>query len=222
MRTGAERRLPPASYDGPVDPTLAARAAIVAACARLAARGLVVAAEGNASVRLDEQTLLVTPSGRRKDELRPADLVVVGLASDPARDTAVTPRPTSDLAVHRAIYRACPDVGAIVHAHPPAALSLTLAGERPDPAVLPETALLLPNVPLVPFAPPGSPELAERIAAAFRAGSERPVRAVLLERHGIVAVGGSIEEAVDRLELADLLCRVWRDARLLGWQPGRS
>lgn len=206
-----------------MDPSLAARAAIVAACARLAARGLIVAAEGNASYRLDGETLLVTPGGRRKDELGPADLVVVGLAPDPALEAALDPQPTSDLAIHRAIYEARPEVRAIVHAHPPAALALTLAGEVPDPAVLPETALLMPDLPLVPFAPPGSAELAERIAATLRgASSARPIRALLLERHGVIAVGESVEQAVDRLELAELLCRVWRDARLLGWRPSHS
>lgn len=205
-----------------MDPTLAARTAVVDACARLAARGLIVAAEGNASVRLAERTLLVTPSGRRKDELRPGDLVLVGLEPDPAAEAAVLPRPTSDLAIHRAIYRARPDVRAVVHAHPPAALALTLAGEAPDPAVLPETALLLPDVPVVPFAPPGSPDLAERIEATLRAAApDRPRHALLLERHGVVALGATIEEAVDRLELAELLCRVWRDARLLGARPSR-
>lgn len=206
-----------------MDPTLVARTALVAACARLAARGLIVAAEGNASVRLDGTHILVTPAGRRKDELGPADLVVVDLAPDPARDAALRPRPTSDLAIHRAIYRACPDVRAVLHAHPPAALALTLAGEAPDPSLLPETAALLGALPVVPFAPPGSDELAERIAATLAGtSSERPARAVLLERHGVVAVGPSVEDALDRLELADLLCRVWRDARLLGWRPGRG
>ncbi|HWP62835.1 MAG TPA: class II aldolase/adducin family protein [Candidatus Binatia bacterium] len=206
-----------------MDPTLAARTALVAACARLAAHGLIVATEGNASVRLDGTDILVTPAGRRKDALGPADLVVVGLVPDPARDAAVRPRPTSDLAVHRAIYRACPDVRAVVHAHPPAALALTLAGEAPDPSLLPETATLLGALPVVPFAPPGSDELAERIATTLAgASSERPARAVLLERHGVVAVGASVEDALDRLELADLLCRVWRDARLLGWRPDRG
>ena len=95
---------------------------------------------------------------------------------------------------------------------------MTLAGELPDPSSLPETALLLPRLPFVPFAPPGSERLAAAIASAF--GSPDDIAglpgAVLLERHGAVAVGETIDEAVDRLELVDLLCRVWRDARLLG------
>jgi L-fuculose-phosphate aldolase len=191
--------------------------AIVAAGRRLGARGLVVAAEGNLSVRLDDDRLLVSPSGRRKDELDPRDLVVVALATG----RPVGPgRPSSDIAIHRAVYRARPDVRAIVHAHLPAALALSLADETPDPRVLPETALLLPRVPLVPFGTMGSDELAGRIADALASGSDgdRP-RAALLERHGAIAVGRDLVDAGDALELVDLLCRVWRDARLLA--PGR-
>ena len=178
---------------------------------------LVLATEGNLSTRLGEDRILVSPAGRRKDELDAGDLVVVSLAQDD-RETRPSGRPSSDLAIHRAIYEARGELRAIAHAHPPAALAVTLAGELPDPSSLPETALLLPRLPFVPFAPPGSERLAAAIASAF--GSPDDIAglpgAVLLERHGAVAVGETIDEAVDRLELVDLLCRVWRDARLLG------
>ena len=193
------------------------RNALVQAGRRLRAAGLVLATEGNLSTRLGEDRILVSPAGRRKDELDAGDLVVVSLAEDD-RETRPSGRPSSDLAIHRAIYEARGELRAIAHAHPPAALALTLAGELPDPSSLPETALLLPRLPFVPFAPPGSERLAAAIASAF--GSPDDIAglpgAVLLERHGAVAVGETIDEAVDRLELVDLLCRVWRDARLLG------
>ncbi len=190
--------------------------AIVVAGRRLGARGLIAAGEGNLSVRLGER-ILVTPSGRRKDELTPDDLLLVPAdpAADPVDPDRPDLRPTSDLRIHRAIYAARPDVRAIVHAHLPASLALTLAGEVPDPAALPETSLFLPRLPLLRLMDPGSPELAGAIAAAFADGLEPPVHAVLLERHGAVAIGSSPDAAVDRLELVDLLCRVWRDARLL-------
>ena len=193
------------------------RNALVQAGRRLRAAGLVLATEGNLSTRLVEDRILVSPAGRRKDELDAGDLVVVSLAQDD-RETRPSGRPSSDLAIHRAIYEARGELRAIAHAHPPAALAVTLAGELPDPSSLPETALLLPRLPFVPFAPPGSERLAAAIASAF--GSPDDIAglpgAVLLERHGAVAVGETIDEAVDRLELVDLLCRVWRDARLLG------
>jgi L-fuculose-phosphate aldolase len=193
------------------------RDALVAAGRRLGARGLIAAGEGNISARVGEADLLITPAGRRKDELRRRDVVLVALAGDapPGHSGRASPRPSSDVAIHRAIYAARPDVRAVAHAHLPAAMALTLAGTAPDPAALPETALLLPRLPFVPFEEPGSEELAARIATAFAAGPEPLPGAVLLERHGAVAVGATIDEAIDRLELVEVLCRTWRDALLV-------
>jgi L-fuculose-phosphate aldolase len=194
----------------------AATDAIIAAGRRLGARGLIVAGEGNLSIRIGDR-LLVTPSGRRKDELRPDDLLLVPADPDapPLDPDRPDLRPTSDLRIHRAVHAARPDIHAVAHAHLPASLALTVAGERPDPAILPETRLFIPRLPFLPLMDPGSPELAGSIAAAFADGVEPPAVVVLLERHGAVAVGASVDAAVDRLELVDLLCRVWRDARLL-------
>jgi ribulose-5-phosphate 4-epimerase/fuculose-1-phosphate aldolase len=203
---------------------LEAAEAIVRAGVRLGARGLIVAAEGNLSIRLGDQ-LLVTPSGRRKDELSPDDLLLVPLDPDPksggergggaGHGAGSDPRPSSDIAVHRAVYRARPDVRAVAHAHLAASLGLTIAGERPNPDDLPETRLLLPRLPFVPLLPMGSPEIAAAVAAALTEGPEPFATAVLQERHGAVTVGTTMEAAVNRLELVDLLCRVRRDALLI-------
>ena len=188
----------------------------------MGARGLIAAGEGNLSVRLPGGRLLVTPSGVRKDELEPDDLLIVGLdeASGSPVDRRAGRRPTSDLAIHRAIHQARNDVSAVVHAHPPAALALTLGGERADPAALPETALLLPRLPFVPFGAPGSDDLARRIAAALSEAPPPGPTAALLERHGAVAVGSgdpeaALGQALDRLELVEVLCRATRDALLV-------
>ena len=124
-------------------------------------------------------------------------------------------QPTSDLAGHLALYRARPDIRAIAHAHLPAALALTLAGELPETSALAEAALLLPRLPFVPFGVPGSSELAERVARAMTEPPEPFPTAALLERHGAVAVGNDPRQAVDRLEIVEVLCRTWRDALLL-------
>jgi L-fuculose-phosphate aldolase len=190
--------------------------AIIAAGLRLGARGLISAGEGNLSIRLDRTSILVTPSGRRKDELAPDDLVIVRL--DAAEPTGRSPsgcRPTSDLAIHLAAYDARPDIVAVAHAHLPAAMALTLAGEVPDHASLPETALFLPRLPYLSLGVPGSPELAGRIGKALGEPPEPLPGAVLLERHGAVAVGPDIGTAVDRLELVEVLSRTWRDALLI-------
>ena len=198
-----------------MDPLAEATERLILAGRRLGTRGLISAGEGNLSVRLDADRLLVTPAGRRKDELAPDDLVVVWLA-DPGRDalSASGRGPTSDLAIHLAVHAARPDIGAMAHAHLPAAMGLTLAGEVPEPSALPETALLLPRLPYLSLGIPGSAELAGRIAAALAEPPEPLASAVLLERHGAVAVGADPHQAVDRLELVEVLCRTWRDALL--------
>ena len=202
-----------------MDPLAAAADRIMRAGRRLGARGLISAGEGNISVRLDADRLLVTPTGLRKDELAPDDLVVVWLDHADREAFSRSGRgPTSDLAIHLAVYTARPDIGAVAHAHLPAAMALTLAGEVPDPGALPETALLLPRLPFLSLGIPGSVELADRIAAALSDPGDPPeplAPAVLLERHGAVAVGRDPDHAVDRLELVEVLCRTWRDALLI-------
>jgi len=202
-----------------VEPLAAAADRIIRAGRRLGARGMISAGEGNISVRLDADRLLVTPAGLRKDELAADDLVVVWLDHPDREILSRSGRgPSSDLAIHLAVYAARSDIGAFAHAHLPAAMGLTLAGEVPDPAALPETALLLPRLPFLSLGVPGSAELAGRIATALSEPTgppEPPAQAVLLERHGAVAVGRDPDHAVDRLELVEVLCRTWRDALLI-------
>jgi ribulose-5-phosphate 4-epimerase/fuculose-1-phosphate aldolase len=212
----------PSRSPAPSEDTARLRAAVVAAGRRLGTGGLIAAGEGNISVRLVGGQLLITPAGRRKDELAVGDLLVVAESTGRVAPPAQGLRPSSDIAIHRAIYAARPDVQAVVHAHLPAAMALTLAGQVPDPAVLPETALLLPRLPFVPFAAAGSEELAAAIAAALAEAPPPLPGAALLERHGAVAIGAdavdlaaAVNQALERLELVEVLCRTWRDAVLL-------
>src|SRR5262245_11283349 len=201
-----------------MDPLTSAAEALVAAGRRLGARGLISAGEGNLSIRLDRERILVTPTGLRKDELTTDDLIVVRPGEDGPFNSATGQRPTSDLAIHLAVHAARPELGAVAHAHLPASMAPPLAGEVPDPAALPETAYHLPRLPFLPFGEMGSQELADRIAAALSAtpdGGDPPASAVLLERHGAVAIGHDPVQAVDRLELVEVLCRTWRDALLV-------
>ena len=195
---------------------------LILAGRRLGARGLISAGEGNLSLRLDADRLLVTPSGRRKDELERDDFVVVWLRH-PDRGSVSRSglRPTSDLAIHVAVHAARPELGAVAHAHLPASMALTLAGEVVDPAALPETALFLPRLPFLDLGEPGSAELAGRIAAALSEPPEPLANAVLLERHGALAVGDDPAAAVNRLELIEVLCRAWSDALLIRASRGQ-
>jgi L-fuculose-phosphate aldolase len=132
-----------------------------------------------------------------------------------AASTATDSTPSSDLAIHLAAYAGRPEIGAVAHAHLPAAMALSLVGEVPDPSALPEAALFLPRLPYLPFGEPGSDELAARIAEALTTAPPPFPDALLLERHGAIAVGPDLATAIDRLELVEVLCRTWRDSLLI-------
>jgi len=162
--------------------------------------GLIAGRAGNLSVALDDRYVLITPQGVRKDRLRPDELLL--LPWDGPDPTAPAPV-SSEWRMHLACYGADPArVKAVVHAHPPA---LTAAGiRRLDlPAVLPEITAAVGELVLVDFEPSGSEALAKAAADAVNAGAA----VLLLERHGATAVGRSLEEAFDRIELAELAAK---------------
>ena len=196
----------------------AAAVAIVAAGRRLGARRLINGTDGNLSVRLGPFALAVTPSGRRKDELGVGDILVASIDADAPTPGDIRRRPSSDIAVHRAVYAARPDAAAIAHAHPPAALACLLAGLVPDAAVLPEARAVLGRVAYVPALPFGGPAVAAAVAEAL---GDPAVGAVLLDRHGVLTIGRSLDEAADRLEVVDFLCSVWQAAWLARGDPRR-
>lgn len=120
--------------------TLALRRAVVVVCRRLYERGLIAGLDGNVSVRLGPDRVLVTPSSMSKVDVRPADLVEVAL--DGTRRTSRGARSyreaSSEVYLHLRMYSRRPDVTAVVHAHPPVATGFAVVGETLPPRVLPE------------------------------------------------------------------------------------
>lgn len=181
---------------------------IVRLCGRLWAAGLIAGADGNVSVRVGEDLLLVTPRGLLKGELRVQDLVRVSLAGEPRGGFR---KATSELDLHLRVYRARPDVGAVVHAHPPTGTGFAVAGEGLPGDVLPELALQFGSVPLVPYATPGTPELGRELER-FLTGNE----GVLLANHGAVTWGPDLVTAQIRMESLEHAARILLAARLAG------
>jgi L-fuculose-phosphate aldolase len=181
---------------------------LVEVCRRLYARDLIGAGEGNVSCRLGGGKLLVTPSGASKGHLRAADLVVVTEGGEKVRGRG---RASTELRMHVAAYAARPDVRAIVHAHPITAVALTVAGAPPPNDVMPEAAVVLGEVVVAPFSTPGTDEV-PRALAPLLPGHD----VILLERHGALALGRTLFEALDRLETLERVSRVAALARLLG------
>lgn len=184
------------------------RLALCQAARLLYDRGHNAPGDGNLSLRLADGRLLCTPSGVHKGRLEPSALVALDARGEPL-DAAQ--RPSSELRMHLAIYRARPDVHAIVHAHSPHAVALTIAGVGLEPPPLPELVFTLGAVPTVPYASPTTDDVAGAVLPYARAHN-----AFLLERHGPVALGASLDEALMRLEVVEHTAKIWLLARLAG------
>jgi L-fuculose-phosphate aldolase len=186
----------------------AVRRAVIRACKRLDAKGHIAGAEGNVSARTGPTGLVVTPSGRCKGDLTAGELIAMRTDGS---GVAARARPSSEISMHLAIYRARPDVGAIVHAHPVAATAFAVA-RRPIPSgTLAEVAAVVGPTPVVTYRTPGSAALGRAVSAALRTAN-----VALLASHGAVAVGPTIDVALQRIESLEQAARTILAARLIG------
>ena len=189
---------------------------------RLYDRGLITGLDGNLSARFEGRWVVATPSAIDKAGLEPEDMVLLDLGPDAARGG--TPpddprlararrgmRPTSETAMHLAVYRARSDISAVVHAHPPNAVGLTFARPHPRLDVCPEAVVLLGEVGYAEYATPGTDELAQSIAPLVGRCD-----AMLLSRHGAVTLGADLTLAYQRMEVLEHVARILVTARQLG------
>lgn len=187
------------------------REALVEIGARLYARGLISANDGNFSVRLDARRILITPRGRSKGWMRPEDMVVIDLDGRVLRMGRGRAGPSSEWPMHIEAYRQRPDIAAVLHAHPPYTVALTVAGVPFPSEVLPEVVMTVGNVPTARLAVPSSEDDALAIREWIR---DHDV--VLLPHHGVVTVGRSLEEAWMILERIEHAAKVYVLSRVLG------
>ncbi|MFH9007026.1 class II aldolase/adducin family protein [Streptomyces afghaniensis] len=181
---------------------------LVTTARRTVSDGLVVGTSGNVSVRVGD-TVLVTPSGVPYDRLRPDDVTGVGLDGRQVLGTLV---PTSELPMHLAVYRTT-GARAVVHTHAVHATAVsTLVTELPLIHYM--AAALGGHVRVAPYATYGTDELAENMlrALADRSGC-------LLQNHGTVTHGASLDQAYDRTAQLEWMCRLWLTATSV---PGLS
>lgn len=168
-------------------------------------RGLVSALGGNVSARIPgAEEFWITPSGIFKGELNPEDLVKLDLEGNVIEGFL---RPSIEYPFHAAIYRVRPDVNAVVHAHNPYTVGLTLAGVSIRPITV-EEVMVLRRVDVVPFEFPGTDKLAKLVEEYISKGG----RALILQNHGIVAVGSNLVEAeavaetLEEVAIAQFVC----------------
>ncbi|MCK6576509.1 MAG: class II aldolase/adducin family protein [Anaerolineae bacterium] len=187
---------------------LAPREQISRLMGRLYAAGLTNLSGGNLSIKDSDGSIWITPSGIDKATLTPNDIMCLlpdGTITGPHK-------PSLEYPFHRAIYERRPDLRAVVHAHPAALVTFSLARIIPDTRIIPQAMRVCGRVGYAPYATPGSEALGTQIAQAFASGFD----SVLLENHGAVAGGGSLLEAYQRMETLDFCGRTLLRARAIG------
>ncbi|MBK8021976.1 MAG: class II aldolase/adducin family protein [Chloroflexi bacterium] len=166
-------------------------------------RGLVRGSGGNISARFDDRTMLVTPSGVTLGDTSPENIVKASLTSDEwvPNDPFI---PSKEYRFHAAIYQARPDVNAIVHCHPPHATAYAV--RKLDIPKVTDAAFKQPAMLHVPFAPSGSTQLVENVAAAV--AGQTAFKVILLDEHGIVSVGKDLLTAFIWADLAEEMAQI--------------
>jgi len=173
-------------------------------------KGFVAAMDGNLSVRLRQDRILVTPTGLSKGSMRPADLVIVDLEG---KQVAGRRHVTSEIGMHLMIYRTRADVKAIVHAHPPTATGFAAAGIALTEPLVCEVVMGLGCIPLARYGTPGTAELAQSLEPYVP-----KYDAILMSNHGVVAYGDTIEHAYMKMETVEHFAQISLVTHLLGRQ----
>jgi L-fuculose-phosphate aldolase len=182
---------------------------IVEICKLLHRKNYLAAGDGNVSYRLDERRIYITPTGKNKAFIHENEMAMVGSNGEVIRGS-----PSSELKMHLAVYQATDEARFVIHAHPPTAIAWTIA--RPQLAEIPidaisEAILGVGSIPIVPYARPGTGEMAEAIKPFIRRS-----RVMILARHGALSWGYSLAEAYNGIERLEHTCLVLKAAVELG------
>jgi L-fuculose-phosphate aldolase len=168
---------------------------LVDCCKRLYDRGLVGGTQGNVSVKIDSQRLLITPTGSNLGYLKPYDSVVISMAG---KKLAGDSQPSSEYLMHLGIYKDRPEINAICHAHPVAAIALSIVGDSINRPILPEIFYAFGKIPIVDYGTPGTPELFARLQP-YLTGHD----VFILSNHGAVTLGKCLNDAVNKMEILE-------------------
>ena len=176
--------------------------------AMLHENGFVAATDGNLSVRLEGNRVLITPSGFSKGMMEPRDMVVIDLAG---KKLSGSHNASSEVQMHLAIYQERRDVNAVVHAHPCTATAFACSGIALEEPICAEVVMTLGKVPLAPYATTGTPELTNNIRPFIGDHS-----AILLANHGVVTYAEDLVTAYFKMEAVEHFAKVTLAARQVG------
>ena len=190
----------------------AARNEVLDAGRRLVDEGLVARTWGNVSVRLDEGQMLVTPSGRKYEELTAEDLVAVDLETGAYEGPL---KPSSEKGLHLEIYRRRPEINAVIHTHQMNA-STVAAARREVPPILDDMAQIIgTSVRVADYALPSTKKIVRTTVKALKGRM-----AALMANHGAVCIGRDLDEAFVVCQVLEKACKAFIEAEFLGGAKG--
>ena len=175
---------------------------------RLLEQGLVARTWGNISIRVDEEFMLITPSGRPYEELTVEDIVLVNYFTSKYEGNV---KPSSEKELHCEIYRTRKEIHAVIHTHQMNA-STVAAARREVPPVLDDMAQIIgPTVRVAPYALPSTKKITKKTVKALKGR-----KAALMANHGAVCVGRDLEEAFVVCQVLEKACKAFIEAEFLG------
>jgi L-fuculose-phosphate aldolase len=176
-------------------------------CRKLYSKGFMPGCDGNVSVKTDECSVIITPTGVSKETIAQNDLVIIypdGKISNG--------KPSSETSMHLASYRADRGIGAVIHAHSVNIGAFALAREQIETKHAPFAYIHLKEIGYVPYLTPGSPELHEAVGTELSKGH----CTLLLMSHGSLVTGADLRQAYERLDLLESYAEMLIKAKLLG------
>ena len=165
---------------------------LIRACQLLYQQGFLTGMDGNLSVRLENDTILTTPTGRNKGWIGPDDLVLCDMNGN---SFEMDKRPSTEIKMHIKVYEKRSDVKAVVHCHPVFATTYAASNKSLDGCYLTESIVAIGRVPKAELAVPSTTEIPDSIAPLIDSNDM-----LLLANHGALAYGVDLEAAVSRIE----------------------
>ncbi len=163
---------------------------------------------GNLSIRDEDGTIWLTPSGIDKGKLRREDIIQIR----PDGSIVGLHRPSVEYPFHLAIYKKRPDIHAVLHAHPPALVTFSMLRRMPETGMMPDTRFLSGRMSIAPYAMPGSSALGHNIAREFEKGANT----VILENHGVVIGSETLFSAFMSFEMLESCAKIQVNAKSIG------
>jgi L-fuculose-phosphate aldolase len=163
-------------------------------------KSFIVGGDGNISARMSDGSLLITSAGTMKGFLAPHHIAHVDMRGELLD---VGPVPSSEVGIHLVSYELRPDVKAVIHAHPPHAVAMTIAGIDLSTPIIPEIIVTIGGIPTAPFGTPGTHELPDSIRAILRCSDT-----LIMQNHGSVTLGENLMDAYKKLDMLEHTARI--------------